>query len=96
MKSLEFHDVVAQLLDPVQSHPTIWSEAAGRPAIAWAADHHAAEQAVGAPVAWRTVLKRAAQVWPPAQVRDRPAVVGIVRGRQISACFQPMRVRDGW
>ena len=62
MKSFELTSAVDQPHPAVPSSSTIWPEAAGRRAIASVADNRAAERIVGASVAWRTVLKRAAQV----------------------------------
>jgi transcriptional regulator with PAS, ATPase and Fis domain len=62
MKSLELDSAVDHPHGPVQGPPAIWPEAGGRRAIASVADPRAAERIVGASTAWRTVLKRAAQV----------------------------------
>jgi transcriptional regulator with PAS, ATPase and Fis domain len=62
MKSRELNSAVDQPYGPVQSNPTIWPELGGRRPVARVADNRAAERIVGASAAWRTVLKRAAQV----------------------------------
>jgi transcriptional regulator with PAS, ATPase and Fis domain len=62
MKSLELDNAVDDSNGPVQSNPTRWPDLAGRRSVARAPDSRAAERIVGASAAWRTVLKRAAQV----------------------------------
>jgi transcriptional regulator with PAS, ATPase and Fis domain len=61
MKSVELDSAFDQPHHHVQSSPAMWPELGRRP-VARVADDRAAERIVGASVAWRTVLKRAAQV----------------------------------
>jgi transcriptional regulator with PAS, ATPase and Fis domain len=62
MKSLELDSVIDQPHNHVQTSPAMWPELGVRRPVARVADNQAAERIVGASAAWRTVLKRAAQV----------------------------------
>jgi len=77
MKSLELDSAVDPPPGPVQSNPTILAGGGRAPVRSRGSPTTTpAERIVGASVAWRTVLKRAAQVAATETNRLRPRRIG--------------------